>query len=72
VKKYPDDDMADEALGQLAQLREQMGGCQAALPYYERLREEYSRSGWALVARNSIERCQQQESPPADSAAAGE
>ena len=50
-------ELADETLGQLAARAEQREGCAAALPFYERLREQYSRSGWAAVARSAIERC---------------
>jgi len=57
VRDFADSELADEALGQLAARAEQREGCAAALPYYERLREQYSRSGWAAVARSAIERC---------------
>ena len=57
VRDFADSELADEALGQLAARAEQRQGCAAALPYYERLREQYSRSGWAAVARSAIERC---------------
>ena len=33
------------------------GGCEAALPFYQRLREEYSRTGWASVAESALTRC---------------
>lgn len=61
LAKHPDHDLADEALGRLAELADKAGGCAQALPYYQRLSEEYSQSGWALVARSAIARCHQQE-----------
>jgi outer membrane protein assembly factor BamB/TolA-binding protein len=61
LARHPDHELADEALGRLAELAEKAGGCAQALPYYQRLSEEYSQSGWALVARSAIERCQEQE-----------
>jgi tetratricopeptide (TPR) repeat protein len=61
VVKHPDHDLADEALGTLAEMEEKVGGCSQALPYYQRLSEEYSQSGWALLARSAIERCGRQE-----------
>ncbi len=61
VAKYPDHQLVDEALGRLAEMAEQAGGCAQARPYYQRLSEEYSQSGWSLVARSALERCRQQE-----------
>ena len=65
VHDFPDGDLADEALGQLADRAREEGGCQQALPYYWRLREEYGRTGWASVAESAIERCRQEgQNPP--------
>lgn len=66
VAKYPDHPLVDEALGRLAELAEKAGGCAQARPYYQRLSEEYSQSGWALVARSALERCSQQEAAKMD------
>ncbi len=60
VRDFPDGDLADDALGQLADRALEEGGCQQALPYYRRLREEYSRTGWAAVAESAIVRCRQE------------
>ena len=60
VRDFPDGDLADDALGQLADRALEEGGCQQALPYYRRLREEYSRTGWAAVATSAIVRCRQE------------
>ena len=57
IRDFADSDFADDALGQLAARAEQRDGCDAALRYYEQLREQYSRTGWAAVARSAIERC---------------
>ena len=57
VRDFTDSEFADDALGQLAARVEQRDGCVAALRYYEQLREQYSRTGWAAVARSAIERC---------------
>ena len=57
VREFADSEFADDALGQLAARAEQRDGCVAALRYYEQLREQYSRTGWAAVARSAIERC---------------
>ena len=57
VRDFPDGDLADDALGQLAERAQEEGGCQAALPFYQRLREEYSRTGWASVAESALTRC---------------
>ena len=54
-------EVGGEALGTLGQLHERREGCPAALPYYRRLREEYSRSGWAGVAENALSRCRGME-----------
>jgi outer membrane protein assembly factor BamB/tetratricopeptide (TPR) repeat protein len=59
LREFPDGDLADDALGQLAEKAQREGGCQAAIPYYQRLSEEYSRSGWASVAESALERCEQ-------------
>lgn len=61
VTKHPDHELADEALGRLAELGEKAGGCAQARPYYQRLSEDYSKSGWALVARSALERCRKEE-----------
>ncbi|MBT5451816.1 MAG: hypothetical protein HOA27_07420 [Gemmatimonadetes bacterium] len=50
-------DFSDDALGQLAERAQEEGGCEAALPFYQRLREEYSCTGWALVAESALTRC---------------
>ena len=60
VRDFPDGDLADEALGQLAERAREEGGCPQALPYYHRLREEYSRTGWASVADSAIEHCRKE------------
>ena len=57
IRDFTDSEFADDALGQLAARAEQRDGCAAALRYYEQLREQYSRTGWAAVARSAIERC---------------
>ena len=57
VRDFPDGDLVDDALGQLAERAQKEGGCQAALPFYRRLREEYGRTGWASVAESAIARC---------------
>jgi len=62
VRDFPDGDLADDALGELATKAQKEGGCQAALPYYQRLCEEYSRSGWASVAKSALERCARENS----------
>ncbi|SVE15122.1 uncharacterized protein METZ01_LOCUS467976, partial [marine metagenome] len=57
LRDFPDGDLADDALGQLAERAQEEGGCRAALPFYQRLREEYSRTGWASVAESALARC---------------
>ena len=57
---FADGDLADEVLGQLAERAREEGGCPQALPYYQRLREEHSRTGWASVAESAIERCRKE------------
>lgn len=57
VRDFPDSELSDDALGQLAERAEKEGGCQASRPYYQRLREEYSRTGWAAVAESALARC---------------
>ena len=57
IRDFTNSEFADDALGQLAARAEQSDGCDAALRYYEQLRERYSRTGWAAVARSAIERC---------------
>ena len=66
VARHPDHELVDEALARLAELAEKAGGCAQARPYYQRLSEEYSQSGWALVARSALERCNQQEAAKMD------
>ncbi len=50
VDRYPAAELADDALGSLAALTEKRFECRRARPCYQRLVEEYSRSGWAAVA----------------------
>lgn len=57
MASFPHGDLADAALARLAELRQRESGCAAARPYSLRLIEEYGRSGWAAVARSSLERC---------------
>ncbi|MBT4499125.1 MAG: hypothetical protein HOC74_15460, partial [Gemmatimonadetes bacterium] len=57
VASFPDGDLADDALCRLGELHEKTSGCDAAVPYYFRVREEYHQSGWAEVARVALERC---------------
>ena len=59
VASFPDGDLADDALCRLGELHEKTSGCDAAVPYYFRVREEYHQSGWAEVARVALERCRQ-------------
>jgi tetratricopeptide (TPR) repeat protein len=61
VRRFPDHELADDALGHLAELHERQEGCARAVPLYDRVREEYSRSGWAEVARVGLERCRKKE-----------
>ena len=57
VADFPNRHLADDALARLGELYEREQGCMRALPYYERVREEYSQSGWAAVAGAAVERC---------------
>ena len=57
VADFPKRNLADDALARLGELYEKEQGCMRALPYYERVQEEYSQSGWAAVAGVGIERC---------------
>ena len=59
--RYPAADLADDALGSLAALTEKRSGCRRARPHYQRLVEEYSRSGWAAVAEAALEKCRSKE-----------
>ena len=61
VDRYPAADLADDALGSLAALTEKRSGCRRARPHYQRLVEEYSRSGWAAVAGAALEKCRSKE-----------
>ena len=57
VEEYPDGDLADDALARLGSLYERLQGCEPARPYYERLRAQYNRSGWAQIAATALRRC---------------
>lgn len=61
VDRYPAADLADDALGSLAALTEKRFGCRRARSHYQRLVEEYSRSGWAAVAEAALEKCRSKE-----------
>ncbi len=64
VTDYPDEPLAAEALGQLAEAAREQGGCRQALPWYRRLVEEHAGSGWAVAARAAMDRCGAEASQP--------
>ena len=59
--EYPESELADDALGALAELLATRRGCRSARPYYRRLIEEHSRSGWASIAESALSKCCERE-----------
>ena len=58
--------LVGSADGWLAELRQWESGCTAARPYSLRQIEECGRSGWAAVARSSLEGCGAEREPAED------